>query len=328
MTSSRDEASWIEYLTTRWQPSGAEVGPGDDACVLASGRYALTTDTLVEHVDFERDWAPPEALGHKALASNLSDLAAMGARPRCCLLTLGIPEDCPDAFVEGLSSGMRALAEPQGIGLAGGDLSASPSGLFVTLALVGAQEHPPLLRRGGRPGDALYVSGPLGGPAGALRRLKSGERLCAFGAGAPPSDPGQALLDRIFRPPSQTALGLWLAERRVATACTDLSDGLQRDLARLCAASGCGAEVEAEAVPLEPLLPSSPRSELLRLCLLGGEEQVLLAAVPPDKEPELAHAPCRLYRLGRLAERAGRWLVWPDGRQEELPAEGFDHFAP
>ena len=323
----RDEASWIAHLSKLWGPSGADVGLGDDACVLPPGRYALSTDTLVEGVDFERDWAPPQALGYKALAANLSDLAAMGARPRFFLMTLGLPKGCPDGYVEGLLEGMRALSGAEALGLSGGDLSRSPGPLFVTLAVAGEQSRAPILRTGGRPGDAVYVSGSLGAPKAALALYLAGERLEGFDAARPPQDGRQALLDRFYRPPSQTALGLFLSEGGAASACLDLSDGLQRDLARLCEASGCGAEILVDAIPLDPLLPGRGE-EALRRALEGGEEQVLLFSVPPGREGMLALAPGRLYRIGRLTEGRERVLIGRDGRKEELPLEGFDHFAP
>lgn len=322
----RDESSWIAHALKLWGASGADLGPGDDACLLPQGRYALSTDTLVEGVDFEREWAPPQALGYKAMAANLSDLAAMGASPCYFLMSLGLPAGCPDDYVEGLLEGMKALSESEGVGLCGGDLSRSPGGLFVTLTVAGSQASPPLLRSGGRPGDALYVSAAIGGPAEALELFRAGERLQTFDAARPPEDEA-ALLDRFYRPPSQTALGLFLAQGAAASACLDISDGLQRDLARLCEASGCGAEIRAEAVPMEPFLRAGGEAALRR-ALRGGEEQVLLFSVPPGKGTLLEGAPARLYRIGLLTDGHDRVLVWRDGRREELPAEGFDHFAP
>ena len=286
MTPRRDESAWIAYLSELWGPSREEVGLGDDACVLPPARYALTTDALVEGVDFELDWAPPQALGYKALAANLSDIAAMGAKPRFFLMSLGIPVDCPDDLVEGLLEGMHELSRREGVGLSGGDLSRSPGPLFITLAVAGEQVAAPLLRSGGRPGDSLYVSGPLGGPAEALRRFQAGERLGTFDTAREPRDPEQALLDRFYRPPSQTALGLFLAEGGLASACLDISDGLGRDLARLCEASRCGAELLAESFPIDRL-GASPKEDSLAMALRGGEEQVLLFAVAPENERAL-----------------------------------------
>lgn len=321
----RDEASWVRTIRDLWGPSGADVDLGDDACVLPRGRYALSTDTLLEHVDFECGWAPPAALGYKALAANLSDLAAMGATPRFLLLTLGWPPEFPAAFITGLLVGMRALASREGMGLCGGDLTRSPQGLLVSLTVAGEQECEPLRRSGGRPGDLLYVGGGLGGPAAALQRFRAGERLPAFDAGAPPREPERLLLDRFYRPPSQTALGRFLAEGSLASCCLDVSDGLSRDLARLCEASGCGAVVEETA-----LLLAAPEGghadEGLRFAVLGGEEQVLLFASPPCNEARLREAPVQLHPIGRLTEGSELRLLCHDGGLQDLPRAGFDHF--
>jgi thiamine-monophosphate kinase len=324
--TARDESAWIRRIRTLWGASGAEVDLGDDACVLPAGRHALTTDALVEHVDFERHWAPPQALGHKALAVNLSDLASMGAEPRYFLLTMGWPKGFDEAFVEGVLEGMCLLSKAEGVALCGGDLTKSPGGLLISVTAVGLQEDQPLLRSGGHPDDILFISGALGGPAEALRRFQSGQRLSAFDPATSPVDPEQRTLDRFFRPPSQTRLGLFLARRRLATACIDISDGLARDLARLCEASGCGAVVEAENLPVEPSSAGSVTLDQTRAALLGGEEQILLFAAPPERAEELREVPIRVHRIGHLTKAQERILVDPDGRREAIPEEGFDHF--
>lgn len=321
----RDEAGWIRFIRQVWGPSGAELDLGDDAAVLPSDRYALTTDALLEGVDFERAWGPPQAVGHKALAVNLSDLAAVGARPRFCLLTLALPHDIEDRWVEGLLKGMRRLALREGAGLCGGDLSRSRSGVVVSLTVLGLLEGPPLTRSGGRPGDLLFVSGPLGAARAALRAFREGASLRSFGH-RPPRTPRLALLDRFFRPPSQTEVGLWLSRERLASAALDLSDGLARDLHRLLEASGCGAEVEARALPVDPLAGSG--EEALREAILGGEDQVLLFAVPERKAGKVARGLPGAAAVGRLRKQPGCHLLWPGGVREPLTPGGFDHFSP
>ncbi|MEW6756678.1 MAG: thiamine-phosphate kinase [Acidobacteriota bacterium] len=322
----RGEADWIRHIQSTWGPSGAEVDLGDDACVLPSARYAMTTDALLEGVDFERRWAPAEALGNKALAANLSDLAAVGARPRFLLLTLGIPGDLGDDFVEGLLEGMRTLARRESVGLCGGDLSASPGGLVLSLTLIGLAGERPLTRAGGRPGDALYVSGPVGGARAALRALKRGAILERF-ADVRPTDPLQGLLDRFYRPPGQTELGLALARPGGASCCIDVSDGLAMDLHRLCEASGCGAVVEAERIPVDTLA-GGWSEESVREAILGGEDQVLLFAAGGEPDPARGGGVGSPFRIGRLVEGAACELRWPGGRSEPLLPKGFDHFAP
>jgi thiamine-monophosphate kinase len=326
-SAARDEAAWIAFIAHLWGTSDAKVGPGDDGCVLPSGSYTLTTDTLLEGVDFEREWAPPQAVGYKAMAANLSDLAAMGATPRFLLMTLAVPEAVPEKYVEGVVEGIRALGVAEGVGLVGGDLSSSKSGLVISLTLAGAQEAAPLLRSGGKPGDVLFLSGPIGGPAAALRRFQSGGRLGTFEFGTRPPAPEQALLDRFYRPPGQTGLGIRLASDRLASCCMDVSDGLMKDLARMCEASGCGAEIEARSLPLDPLLGVQDEDRELENALRGGEEQVLLFAVPRRLASEVEVKCAGVRAIGRLVEGDRRVLVLPGDRREELPANGFDHFA-
>lgn len=319
----RDEAGWIRFIRTLWGPSGAALDLGDDAAVLPPASYALTTDTLLEGVDFQRSWGPPQAVGHKALAVNLSDLAAVGARPRYGLLTLALPEGLEDRWVEGLLRGMHRLALREGVGLCGGDLSRSPSGVVVSLTLLGLLEGPPLTRGGGRPGDLLFVSGPLGAARAALKAFRQGASLRSFGK-VPPRRPRWALLDRFFRPPSQTEVGLRLSRERLASAALDLSDGFARDLHRLLTASGCGAEVEARALPVDPLAGSGDQA--LREALLGGEDQVLLFAVPERKAEKVSRLLPEAVWVGRLRKRRGCDLLWPGGGREPLSPHGFDHF--
>lgn len=326
----RDETSWIHFLTDLWGPSGAEVDVGDDCAVLPPGRYAISSDALAEGVDFRRGWAPPEALGHKALAANLSDLAASGASPRFLFLTLGIPRDLQDAWVEGLLRGMRALAAREGVGLSGGDLSASESGLFLSLTVVGLQESPPLLRSGGCPGDELFVGGPLGGARAGLALFQRGRTLGEFSAAPTSGACEERFLRRFYTPPPQADLGRFLSSRGLATCAVDLSDGLSSDLSKLCAASGCDAELDLAGLPLEEgLCEHAPAGEsAVRCALRGGEDQVLLFAVHPGRAAELSEAPVPVHPIGHLAPRgAGSALRMPDGTVRPLGDEGYDHFA-
>lgn len=323
----RDEGAWIKHLRALFGEPSAEIGPGDDACVLAMGRFTVTTDALVEGVDFELAWAPPQAVGYKAMASNLSDLAAMGARPKHLLVTLGWPPTLEDAFVEGVLGGIHTLCETEGVGLCGGDLTRAPV-LFLSLTLLGEQRHPPLLRSGGRPGDLLFVSGALGGAAVALERFQAGERLLEFSADAAPSEGRNGVLDRFYRPPRQNALGEFLAQSELATCCMDLSDGLVRDLGRLCEASGCGAEVEAAILPMDGALVGLPGGKALDFALRGGEEQVLLFAAAPERAHELDEAPGPVHRIGRLVPGGALDLLVAGGGREALALQGFDHFTP
>lgn len=322
MRRRRDELAWLSYIRRLWGAGGLALGHGDDVALLPAARYAVTTDFLAESIDFERGWAPWEAVGYKALAVNLSDLASSGARPACFFLTLAIPDGLPDACVERLLEGMRALSVRESCLLAGGDLSGSRSGLCISITAVGLQEEAPLLRSGGRPDDLLFVSGVLGGPRAALDAFRCGARLRRFDPDRTAPEPSMDLLDRFFRPPSQTALGLFLARSGACTACLDLSDGLASDLSRLCEASGCGAVVDGDALPVQPGVAGDSQAT----ALVGGEEQVLLFSVRPEAAGLLSGAPAALFPIGSLTAKRGVRLR-QGGRTSALRASGFDHFA-
>lgn len=285
-------------------PAPVQVGPGDDAAVLRLGGDAIvvTTDAQVEGVHFERPWLSPAELGARAILVAVSDLAAMGAAPVAAFVSLlGRPEDFPEAFARGLG---EACAHA-GVALAGGNVSAPgpAGGLVVDVTIVGRLDGPAaaLLRSGGRPGDTLYVSGPLG-------LARAGCRLLS--AGRPDDDPVAVAAWR--RPPLRLDLGAALRRTGRVHACMDLSDGLAADLPRLCAASGVGAEVRAQAVPGPP----DDR-------LVGGEDYELLVAAPPGAGVEAMG----LVPIGRLAEGAG--VRWVDAGGRDLGAlRGFDHYDP
>lgn len=323
MTCRRDESSWLSFIRELWGENGLLPGHGDDCALLPALPFAITTDFLAEGRDFERGWGPWEAVGYKALAANLSDLASSGARPHSFFLTLAIPDDLEEVAVEKLLQGIHALSVREECLLAGGDLSGSRSGLCISVTALGDQRYPALVRSGGRPGDLLYVSGALGGPHGALGRFRVGATLSSFDPARPPGTPEEALLDRFFRPPSQTALGEYLAKSGLCSACLDLSDGLSRDLNRLCEASKCGAVLLVDDLPLEAELAG----EALAAALEGGEEQILLFAVPPEKIGRLEHSPAPLFQIGALTEAGGVSLRNSDGTLKPLTAEGFDHFS-
>jgi len=323
--STRDEASWTAFISSQWEKGGAEVSIGDDACVLPVSKYVVTTDTLVEGVDFRTSWAPPEAVGHKALAANLSDLAAMGASPAFFLLTLCIPEYLPDSYCEGLIRGMKRLGDREKIECCGGDLS-SAGELIISITAVGTPVGDPILRSTGREGDYIFISDSLGAPSAALKELEKGTKLNAFDADPPSDATTQALLDRFFRPPSASELGKLLAADKLATCGIDISDGFSMDLHRLCSSCGLGAEVEEETLPIDPLLYDLSRGERLDHALYGGEEQVLLFGVDPVNLERVKNSAFRVTCVGRLTDRSGITLISSDGRHEKLLPKGYDHF--
>ncbi len=310
------------YFTRAAADPDVLIGVGDDAALLrVDGALAVTVDTLVEGVHFPAA-IEPAALGHRLLAVNLSDLAAMGAEPRWCTLALTFPE--ADArWLEGLARGLFELAARFRVSLVGGNLARGP--LTATLQLMGRVEPAEALRRGGgRPGDDVYVTGTFGGAAGGLAVLGQGSE-----GGTPPEAPARrALVERFLRPEPRVAAGLAL--RGVASAAIDVSDGLGADLEHLCAASGCGAIVDVERVPRPDALEAFFDPEAaLGYALAGGDDYELCFAAPPAAAARVAAAAAAsgtpMTRIGRLA--AGTGVEWRRGGQPfRAPAGGFRHF--
>ena len=279
----------------------------------------LTTDCQVEGIHFDQTFVGAADIGHKALAVNLSDLAAMGAAPRVALLSLVLPPALPVSSVVALVDGMAALAERARISIVGGNIARSPGPLIVDVTATGSVHRRRLLTRGGaRAGDDLYVTGTLGGAAAGLRMLSAGYAEGRHDLLA------NRCVQRYVRPEPRTRFGLMLGRNRAARACIDLSDGLGDGIRQLAEAGGLGAIVEADAVPLE-------QGATLQDAFGGGEDYELLFAVPPRMRSRLKNArrlsgDLMVTRIGRLtSDRA--LLVKRNGRTEELPS-GFEHFAP
>ncbi|MCL4809080.1 MAG: thiamine-phosphate kinase [Thermoanaerobaculia bacterium] len=315
------------------------VGVGDDAAVLAvPASLAVCTDALVEGEDFTAT-ADPFLVGRKALNVNLSDLAAMGATPLHALLTLGLPRETPEAWLDGFLDGFRAAAREQSVAVVGGDLSASLERFASVTVLGRVPDAGPLRRGGGRPGDELWVSGTLGAAAAGLalvlrgyRRDRDGRVTAPRGSRVSPArrDEIARLLRHQLDPRPMVDLGRAIAEAGIASAAIDLSDGFARDLHRLCRASGTGASVEREALPVDSglaMLPGLP-SDPLELALYGGEDYGLLFAVPPERVPAMRKAAARfaVRRVGRL-DATSKVVLSEAGRFRPLPDRGFDHFS-
>ena len=231
--SSLGERALIARITARLaMPSWVIVGPGDDAAVIAPVRGALdvlTTDALIDGVHFDRRFVPPDAIGHRALAVNLSDLAAMGAEPRLALLSLALPADYACADFESLVTALAALAGQHGVHVVGGNLTRSPGPLMIDVTVAGTvKPRQALTRAGARPGDEIYVSGSIGAAAAGLKML-----------GTPGLNGGPdlaACTARYLFPEPRIRLGLTLARNRAASACVDLSDGLGDGIRRIAQA--------------------------------------------------------------------------------------------
>lgn len=319
------ELALIERIAARAHPRpGTPLGIGDDAALVdVGGRAVLTHDLLVEDIHFRRADTGWEDLGHKALAVNLSDLAAMAAEPVAALVGLVLPPDAGPEVVDRLYAGMEALAGAHGVTIAGGDLSAGPV-VMVAVTAVGrpAEGVEPLRRSGGRAGDMLCVTGALGAAAAGLLVL---ERP-ALGAGV---EGVAGLRDALLRPVPRVEEGLALG-RRGARALMDLSDGLALDAWRMGRACGLRAVVDLEAVPVAPGAAAVARAagrDAEVLAATGGDDYELLAAVPPAALARLraAVAPLPLTPVGRLEDGEPGALVLRDGAPLALERLGWEH---
>ena len=295
------------------------LGIGDDAAIIrpaADAELLVSMDTLVAGAHFFAD-APAEDVAHKALAVNLSDMAAMGARPRWLGLSLTLPGYDAD-WLSRFATAFHDLAGRYSLVLIGGDLSRGP--LSVTVQIQGEAPRGRALRRAGaRTGDHIYVTGELGAAAWALQCLREGR----------PEAATLAEHARLHRPEARVETGLALCA--VAHSCIDISDGLLADLGHILAASGLGAELMLPAIPLSQSLKTQPRATALELALQGGDDYELCFTLPPDlPAPALAALArdCPVHRIGRTTPLgAGLKLLQADGRvYQPALAGGYRHF--
>ncbi|HEX7416470.1 MAG TPA: thiamine-phosphate kinase [Steroidobacteraceae bacterium] len=298
------------------------VGVGDDAAVLQcppDAQLVAAIDTLVEGVHFPAGSAP-QSIGHRALAVNLSDLAAMGARPAWALLALTLPR-AEERWLEDFARGFDALARRHDLALVGGDTTRGP--LCVSVQVLGfAPQGRILLRGGARLGDALYVTGHPGDAACGLG-LEQGTL-----AGVAAED-AQYLRARFLYPEPRVEWGTWLIGR--ASACIDVSDGLLGDAAKLAAASACGVQLDVERLPLSGALRRACGAEqALRFALSGGDDYELLFTVPQPRvahfEQEAAAGAIACSRIGTLCA-GGPAQLRRAGNVIEFSHSGYDHFA-
>ncbi len=327
------EAGLIRWLSSRRAVAGRGVtlGIGDDAALISPARglgLAVSCDAQVEGIHFRRAWQTPAGIGRRALAVNLSDMAAMGARPRWFICQAGLPGDTRLDFFEDCMNGMTAYARRTGVILVGGDLASSPGPFFLALTILGqVAAGRALTRRGARAGDLIVVSGWPGEAAAGLALLKRGRRR------DDPDPSVRRLIRRHLEPEPRLALGWMASASGAVTACTDVSDGLSTDLIHLCEAGGVGAEVDASALPVSRALARAAPSggKPLDFILGGGEDYELLMAVRPSA---LASFQVRARRLGGRVTAVGRFVAGPgvahlvSGRaRSPLGPSGFDHFG-
>lgn len=303
---------------------GVRCGIGDDAAALTPSAGAVqlvTSDMLLEGVHFDLSYTPPELLGRKSLAVNLSDMAAMGGKPRWFLLSLGLPGGTELEFLDPFVTGMLAMADHHGVALVGGDTCASRSGLVVSITLMGEQlPEKVVYRRGAAPGDLVCVTGTLGDSALGLAELRSGVRE------------GSAV-SRHLDPVPRCREGLLLGEAGIPSAMIDLSDGLLADLGHILELSGGGARIEVERIPLSPYFREQARKLLddpTPLALAGGEDYELLFTLPRrflgDAERLLGGTESGLTVVGEVTATGGLQVLLPDGRPYHFDTSGFRHF--
>jgi thiamine-monophosphate kinase len=313
------------------RPENVVVGIGDDAAAFRTepgGLTLATTDLLIEGVHFLRAATCGEDLGHKALAVNLSDIAAMGGTPREAFVSIAVPADCDLAYLEGLYAGLRALAAEHRVNILGGDTTASLRDLVINVALTGCVPEGELMRRDkARPGDRIAVSGCLGDSRAGLHLIQkplSGD-----------TSTGRYLLKAHRRPRPHLAEARFLARCGAVTAAMDISDGLSSDLGHILAQSGVGARIRADRLPLSTPLRSFCRehgADPVQYALTGGEDYVLLCTLDPERAAALtadyqARFETPLAVIGEITDSAGTAeLVVAGGTRRPLKAAGWDHF--
>lgn len=306
-------------------PPTVPIGIGDDtAAILPSGNkyLLLTTDSLLESVHFDFSFSSFYQIGYKAVSVNISDVAAMGGVPRYFLISLGLNQQVDvsdlDRFYRGIQKGARE-SETE---LIGGNTALSKGPFFISLTMVGEVPRKEVVKRSGaKAGDALYVTGTLGGAAAGLEMLRKGISPKLF----------PQLVRRYQTPKARWREGRLLAKQAIPSAMIDLSDGLASDLNHLAEESGVGAELDLKAIPITPSLRryalQSGRNAV-EYALRGGEDYELLFSVPQNKirklEPYLQE---RLIRATRIGTITGRGLsARSDGKLQKIEPQGYDHF--
>ena len=305
-------------------------GIGDDCAVLEAGGercLLVTTDTLIQGIHFTDQTLPPEALGWKALAVNMSDIAAMGGTPQTAFLSMGLKPESRVSFLESFMAGFKALADESAIVLAGGDTVESPSCVAITVTLLG--DCPPenvVYRSGARVGDDLWVTGPLGNAAGGLFLLREGL----------PSEASEyaSLIQAHQRPAPRLGVGIALGESGLVHAMIDISDGIAKDLGHICEQSHTGALLQPASIPMSDALlrlAADAKKSPLDWALHGGEDYELLFAASSSEEEKIVSLTTKASgspptKIGAIIKEDGIWLEGATGRNR-LQSGGYVHFS-
>jgi thiamine-monophosphate kinase len=310
----RELVEAIRKLAVRTRIPSVVKGIGDDTAVLrvrAGHELLVTTDLCVEGVHFRREWHPAKSVGHRCLTRGLSDIAAMGGEPLACFLSIGLPANIQQKWVNDFVKGLTNLARQNGIELAGGDTSSAP---VITADIVVIGQTPAgssILRSGAKPDDRIYVTGRLGESSATLQRLFAGEKV------------RPTRQSRHFYPNARLAVGQWLRRKSLATSMIDISDGLSVDLRHICDESGVDAVIEAGSIPLAPKV--SPD-----LALNGGEDYELLFTANPKSRIPSVIAGIRVTEIGTVQPQAKSrprmFRMEHNGALKPLLPRGWQHF--
>jgi len=292
-------------------------GIGDDCAILQipAGHQALvTTDFSLEGIHFRREWHPPEVVGYRCLARGLSDIAAMGGTPVAAFLSLALPQNLRQPWVDRFIKGLLGLADRFNVTLAGGDTAQSPGGILADIVVIGSiPKGKAILRSGAQPGDRIYVTGALGGAAAALKLLLAGKKL------------RQGDFPSHFHPVPRIEVGRFLLEKGFASAMIDLSDGLSTDLRHICEESGVGAEIQAPAIP-RATVGKLAREVDLQFALHGGDDYELLFAAPRGKQVTPQIAGVDITQIGHVTRQKHIILMNDQGVGLEFHSQGWEHF--
>jgi len=299
---------------------GLSLGIGDDAAVvkLPGKNLILTKDLLIEDIHFIAKLHPPFLLGRKSLVINLSDIAALGGKPRYALLGLALPSGIAPNWVEKYFSGFKSAAEEYSVALIGGDISQAKKRM-ISVTLIGEGQNI-IKRSGAKPGDTLYVSGTLGDAKQGFLLLKKGFKLGM-------DNKADQLLRAFLDPAAQVALGQDLARFKLASAMIDLSDGVSVDVHHLCQESGCGAELDLERIPLSPELRQWQR-RAADYALHGGEDYQLLFSVSPQRVGDVRRLEkkYKLTPIGRMIGGKTVYIIDRRSQRRRLEIKGYQHF--
>lgn len=323
------EGPFIEYLKSRFSSGNSAFGIGDDCAVISEGNgenWLVTTDALVEGVHFLKDQISPRDLGYKTVAVNVSDIAAMGGRPKYAFLSIALPKTIDRSWVYEVVDGIKEACDKWGIFLLGGDTVGSKRDIFLNLTLIGSSTKDHIKYRSqAQFGDVICVSGFLGDSGGGLKALQEQSAKTAA---------VQDLINAHFRPNPSPSQGMWLANHPEVHAMMDVSDGLNCDLERLIKQSAKGAVVELSKIPMSKSLRQASQEcgwDAFELALTGGEDYCLLLTVSQEAFNELQHSfqetfNAALHAIGNITDHLGILAYQSHGQNIQTNYRNYDPF--